>query len=204
MARVYYSTIISAPIEMVWEVVRDFDGLPNWLPGVASSEIEDGCDCCACVGAVRRLTMEDGSEMREQLVSLSDLDASFSYAIVESGLKVSDYLATLTLTPVVSTDETFAEWEAEFDVTDPDAEEETVDAVFDIFSSGLENLDEIFCNADACCDCDDEYCCGECSEEDEKETDPHAEGRCCGHSSARADRNDEPKETDPHARDIKD
>lgn len=185
MSKVYYSTVVSAPIEIVWSLVRDFNGLPHWLPGVASSEIEEGCDaeCTTCVGSVRRLVMEDGSTMREQLLSLSDLDASFSYAMIESELKVDDYVATMTLYPVASTDETFVEWEAEFDCTDPDpdVEEKTMDAIFDLFSSGLENLDDILYDADACCECDDDECdcaAGPCAEPAEpKETDPHAEGR---------------------------
>ncbi len=202
MARVYYSTVVSAPIEIVWSLVRDFNGLPHWLPGVASSEIEEGCDadCTTCVGSVRRLVMEDGRQMREQLLSLSDLDASLSYSIIESELKIDDYVSTMTLYPVASTDETFVEWEAEFDCTDPDAEEATMDAVFDLFSAGLENLDDILYDADACCECDEGECdCSAGSCDEPKETDPHAEGRCCGHSSPRKDHDDEPKETDPHA-----
>ncbi len=41
MPRVYYSTIISAPIEEVWEYVRDFNALPKWHPGIKASEIEE-------------------------------------------------------------------------------------------------------------------------------------------------------------------
>ena len=72
-------------------------------------------------------------------------------------------MATLSLVPVTATDDTFAEWEAVFDVTDPDAEEETIDTVYGVFSSGLENLDDMLMedfDTDDECGCDD---CGNCS-----------------------------------------
>ena len=35
MARVYVSSVINAPAAKVWARVRDFNGLPNWHPGIA-------------------------------------------------------------------------------------------------------------------------------------------------------------------------
>ena len=121
MPRVYYSTILSATVEEAWEVVRDFNGLPKWHPGITASELEDACspDCEACIGSVRHFQLANGEWMREQLLSLSDLDFSVSYTILETGMKLKNYVATLKLTPVTATDETFAEWEAVFDATDP-------------------------------------------------------------------------------------
>jgi hypothetical protein len=158
MPRVYYSTILSAPVEDVWEIVRDFNGLPNWHPGIKASEIEDGCgpECTACVGSVRHFQLANGEWMREQLLALSDLDFSVTYSILETGMKLKNYVATLKLTPVTATDETFAEWEAVFDVTDPAAEEETAETVHSVFESGLENLDDMLLEGYA----DDSGCCG--------------------------------------------
>ena len=42
MARSYASAVIPAPAEQVWELVREFNGLPDWHPAIASSEIEGG------------------------------------------------------------------------------------------------------------------------------------------------------------------
>lgn len=145
MPRVYYSTIISAPIEEVWKYVRDFNSLPKWHPGITASEIEGGCgpDCNACPGIVRHFQLADGSWMREQLISLSEADYTVTYSIIESAMKLKNYVASLSLAPIVATDETFAEWEAVFDSTDLAAEEETEDIVYEVFSSGLEHLDEV-------------------------------------------------------------
>ena len=43
MARAYASIILKAPVETVWSIVRDFNGLPNWT-GVTTSNIEKGLD----------------------------------------------------------------------------------------------------------------------------------------------------------------
>ena len=42
MARVFTSSVISAPIDRVWEHIRDFNALPRWNPNVTESTIEDG------------------------------------------------------------------------------------------------------------------------------------------------------------------
>ncbi len=175
MPRVYYSTILSAPVEEAWEVVRDFNGLPNWHPGITASELEDACspDCEVCVGSVRHVQLANGEWMREQLLSLSDLDFSVTYTILETGMKLKNYVATLKLTPVTATDETFAEWEAVFDATDSASEEETAEIVHGVFSEGLENLDDMLLEAyaeDSECGCGEGCCgsgCGCGGEEDE-------------------------------------
>jgi uncharacterized protein YndB with AHSA1/START domain len=114
MAKAYASAIIDAPVETVWEVVRDFDGLPTWHPAIARSEIEDGLDADV-VGCVRSFMLHDGTHVRERLLSLSDADRSFTYNFEKPAFPVDNYLATIRLLPVTGCDRTFAEWEAVFD-----------------------------------------------------------------------------------------
>src|SRR5690242_17161241 len=42
MAKVYRSAVIEAPVQAVWDYVRDFNALPKWHPAIATSEIEAG------------------------------------------------------------------------------------------------------------------------------------------------------------------
>ncbi len=114
MARAYASTILDAPVETVWSAIRDFDGLPSWYPAIARSEIEDGLDPDV-VGCVRRFWMQDGSMVRERLLSFNDRDYSFSYNFETPAFPVENYVARIRLMPVTDTDRTFAEWEAVFD-----------------------------------------------------------------------------------------
>jgi Polyketide cyclase / dehydrase and lipid transport len=112
--RVYTSSVIDAPAETVWQSIRDFNGLPNWVPVVAESRIEN-YQPADKVGCVRNFRLRDGGVIREQLLALSDFDYACSYSILESPMGVDNYVATLKLTPVTDGNRTFAEWTAEFD-----------------------------------------------------------------------------------------
>ncbi len=124
MARVYISSVIGAPADRIWQTVRDFNALPDWLPAVRESRIEGGQPSDQ-VGCVRAFRLEDGGFLRERLLALSDYDYSVTYSILESPMGVENYIATLKLVPVTDGGRTFAEWTAEFDC-DPAAEAELV------------------------------------------------------------------------------
>lgn len=124
MARVYISSVIGAPADRIWQTVRDFNALPDWVPAVRESRIEGGQPSDQ-VGCVRAFRLEDGGFLRERLLALSDYDYSVTYSILESPMGVENYIATLKLVPVTDGGRTFAEWTAEFDC-DPAAEAELV------------------------------------------------------------------------------
>lgn len=139
MAKICVSTTLEAPIERVWEVVRDFDGLPGWLRGIEASEIENGLSG-ATVGAVRRLRLAgDAGEAREKLLALSDLEHSFSYLVLEGPLPLDNLVATMRLRPVTRTGATYGEWSAEFDAR-PDQEQDGVELLSRVFASGWKSL----------------------------------------------------------------
>jgi len=127
MIKVYVSTVLDSPAEVVWGVVRDFNGLPKWTPFVADSRIEQNQPADR-VGCIRNFRLKDGGVIREQLLSLSDYDFQCSYSILESPMGVSNYVATLKLTPVTDGNRTFAEWSAEFD-SPPGKEEELAEGI---------------------------------------------------------------------------
>ncbi|AOB31134.1 polyketide cyclase [Bordetella sp. H567] len=113
MTTVFVSSVIDAPAADVWAAVRDFNGMPQWHPLIADSLIENGLTADR-IGCVRYFHTRDGGSIREQLLALSDYDYTFTYAILESPMGVSDYVATLKLTPVTDGDRCFGEWSAEF------------------------------------------------------------------------------------------
>lgn len=114
MVKVYRSTILEAPVEAVWEIVRDFNGHDRWHPAVASSQIERG-NPADMVGCVRKFKLADGAELREQLLTLSDMEASFSYCLLDTPIPLFNYVAHVRLSPVTDQDWTFWEWESRFD-----------------------------------------------------------------------------------------
>lgn len=139
MARSYASSVIEAPVERVWEVVREFDGLPDWHPALASSEIE-GARPGAEVGCIRRLTMPDGTVVRERLAALDDIARSYSYEMLEGPFPIRRYVATIRVMPMTDSGNTFVEWYADFDADA--AAESDLDATFskDVFAAGLKGL----------------------------------------------------------------
>ena len=115
MIRVRRSTVIDAPIERVWAVLRDFNSHSAWHPAVGPSEIERG-EASDQVGCVRNFTLTDGNHIREQLLALSDRDYVSTYCILDATLPMRNYVATAQLKRVTDGDRTFWLWESTFDV----------------------------------------------------------------------------------------
>lgn len=114
MPKVYVSSVVNAPAADVWQVVRNFNGLPDWTPFVAESRIEQNARPDQ-IGCIRNFTLKDGGRIRERLLALSDYELSCTYSILESPMGVENYVAKLALTPITDGNATFCEWEAEFD-----------------------------------------------------------------------------------------
>jgi NADPH:quinone reductase-like Zn-dependent oxidoreductase len=107
------STIIDAPVDAVWAILRDFNGHERWHPAVAESRIEDG-RAADEAGCVRRFRLTDGGELREQLLNLSDRDRRFSYCILDAPIPLIDYVANVSLKPVTDGNRTYWEWSSSF------------------------------------------------------------------------------------------
>ena len=143
MPRVVKSTIIDAPVDRVWAVLRDFNGHDRWHPAVKTSTIERHLPS-DLVGCVRRFQLNDGAELREQLLGLSDYDMFCTYSILESPMGVENYVATLRLTPVTDGQRTFLEWTAEFDCA-PEREAELIANIgTGVFQGGFDALKRQF------------------------------------------------------------
>ena len=106
--------MLEHPVEAVWAVLRDFNGHDRWHPAVAASEIERGLPT-AKVGCVRRFRLADGSELRERLLTLSDIDMAMSYCLLDTPIPLLNYVAHVRLAPVTDGDATFWHWESRFD-----------------------------------------------------------------------------------------
>ena len=139
MQEVYVSSLIDAPLERAWKLLRDFNALPRWHPRVATSRIEDDLPADA-IGCVRNFQLTDtGETIRERLLALSDVEHSCTYSILDAPLPVSNYVATVRLRRVTTTNQTFGEWRARFD-TPAGEEESTVSSVTRIFEEGFASI----------------------------------------------------------------
>jgi hypothetical protein len=128
--------VLAFPIEQVWAVLRDFNGHDQWHPAVRSSQIERGRDA-DCIGVVRAFALNDGSELREQLLTLSDAETTYSYCLLDTPIPLFNYVSHVRLLPVTDGDMTFWQWEGRFD-TPADQHSELVKLVSsDIYDAGF-------------------------------------------------------------------
>jgi len=139
MVKVVKSTILDHPIDRVWDLLRDFNGHDRWHPAVKDSHIERG-RASDVVGCVRRFHLADGSELREQLLCLSDDGTSFTYCLLDTPVPLFNYVATVRLLPVTDGDRTFWQWESTFS-TRPGEDDDMRRLVGeDIYQAGFEAI----------------------------------------------------------------
>jgi NADPH:quinone reductase-like Zn-dependent oxidoreductase len=104
MAGIVQSTILAAPVELVWALLRG----GAWRPDAAGEEPADQ------VGASRYIRL-GGGRVCEQLLSLSDRERRLRYFLVEAPWALRDFVGELRVAPVTSEGVTWCEWRAEFD-----------------------------------------------------------------------------------------
>ena len=136
MIRIVRSTIIDAPTDRVWALLRDFNGHDRWHPAVSRSAIERG-QSADRLGCVRRFVLRDGSELRERLLALSDLEQSFSYCLLDTPVALFNYVAHVRLAPVTDGDRTFWEWRGSFSTRKGEEAEMTRMVREDIYDAGF-------------------------------------------------------------------
>jgi uncharacterized membrane protein len=132
---VYISDVIDAPIEKVWGVMRDFNDMPSYYPGIQKSIIQ-GEGPSDRVGCVRRLTLAEGF-VRERLLCMDDRNYAFTYEIIEGTLPVRGYVAGVRLHRVTHGNRTFAEWWADFEVVGADRDAMVAQIGNNVFAAGF-------------------------------------------------------------------
>ena len=139
MVKVLRSTILEAPIEAVWDILRDFNGHDRWHPTVTTSQIERGREADR-VGCVRKFKLSDGSELREQLLALSDADASYSYCLLDTPVPLFNYVSHVRLIPVTDADHTYWQWEGNFSTFAEQKDALTQMVGDDIYQAGFDAI----------------------------------------------------------------
>ena len=130
---------MDAPVEAVWDVIRDFNGHDQWHPAVAESHIERGRPS-DMVGCVRNFRLAGGETLREQLLTLSDLEQTFTYCLLDTPVPLFNYVAHVRLFPVTDGDRTYWEWESRFDTPAGQGEALAKMVGEDIYAAGFEAI----------------------------------------------------------------
>ena len=136
MASVAVTRTIDAPADRVWETLAAFDGVENWLPAIADSEVS-----AAGAGITRVCTMKGGAVVHEILETLDEENHLLSYRITESPLPFKDYTGTMKVSDLGS-GKTRVDWTSEF-TPDGESEEELVEMMSGLYTSGIEGLEQL-------------------------------------------------------------
>ena len=139
MPRVHVSSVIDAPIDDVWAMVREFDSLAKWHPAIRDCQIEQQ-QAADRVGCVRLLHLQDGGAVRERLLELSDREHRYSYNILEAPFAVTDYLATLQFVEITNGNKTLGVWATEFQAAPDEVDGLRGMLAQDVFQAGLDGL----------------------------------------------------------------
>lgn len=118
MGQTYQSTVINAPVEKVWQAVRDFHNM-SWAPNVITRVEAVGDKKGNEVGARRVLN----DAFHETLLELKDEDRTFRYSIDDgpspvSKADVSNYVGRVQVRPVTEGGGTFVEWSSAWERSD--------------------------------------------------------------------------------------
>ena len=126
---------INAPVDKVWAVMGNFTDM-SWNPLIVKTEIVEGE--AEVPGAVRVLTLNDGSQITEQLVSFQPEENIYTYTITDSVLPISEYESHISAMSKDGT--TLVKWEARY-ATDTTADADMAAPVIqELFEAGLAGL----------------------------------------------------------------
>ncbi len=138
---------INAPTGTVWFKLHNFSDMGAWHPAVKKTELLDGQNNKA--GAVRLLTLQDGSTIKEKLIAYKFKEKSFEYEIIEGVLPVSNYVSTLTVTEAKD-GKSLVVWKGNFkrkDTSDQPVaglgDEDALKSITSVYKGGLDNLKKV-------------------------------------------------------------
>jgi len=118
MTTSFHSAVIEAPVEVVWQAVRDFHDV-SWAAGVLTSCTVVGDRKGDQIGARRVLN----DQFHETLLALDDQDRSQKYRLDDGPSPVSrddvhDFVARLRVVPITASGQTLMELSASWEGAD--------------------------------------------------------------------------------------
>ena len=143
--RAYRSTIIRAPVESTWNLVRDFVGIKEYFPVACIIRYGDN----NIPGCHREVTLGEGIWVLEELLDLSDKDMKITYKILDSTFPLTmptcNYVASMSLKPITTDNWTFIEWYVDFNMIDETQSGDDCGAALgeNVFVTGFNGLKKI-------------------------------------------------------------
>lgn len=141
MPTVEYSQVIDGDTDRVWSTVKKFGELAKWHPAIADSSIENDMPD-GMVGCIRKLTLRDGGELTERLLSVDDRNLQLCYNFEKSPLPLDNYVGTVKLARISNKPKTYISWSSRFDVRVPEQPAQYEKAILDLIVEGIASLEE--------------------------------------------------------------
>lgn len=134
MTKISMSTDLDVTADQVWQLVGNFNALPDWHPQVERSELTEK-------GQERRLSLVGGGTVVERLEDMDHKSRTYSYSIIDSPLPMKSYKATIKV--IGKGKGCRVEWSSEFE---PNAgfENDVLKDLQDVYQSGFDNLKKMF------------------------------------------------------------
>jgi mxaD protein len=137
---------INAPVDTVWDAVKQFDSISSWHPDVKDSTGDGKHES----GGVRTITLQNGGQIVEELDFYSDKDHEYSYRLKTENVQAfptSSYSIALQVTPGETADSSIVTLKSRFyrgdtGNTPPEKlnDEAAVKAMNEFFKNGLTGL----------------------------------------------------------------
>ena len=126
----------AVPADLVWQWIRDFNGLPGWVPGIRASRLEG-----SGIGTVRHLDISarGGQWASERLDAFDEEERTVVYSIVDASLPLKNYTSTMRVIAGKGGTSCRLDWSAIFEAKDA-SDEEAVGFVTGAYEAGSVNL----------------------------------------------------------------
>lgn len=136
MTKVSVTTQVDIAPEKIWDLIGQFNSLPDWHPAFERSELEQG-------GTVRRLTLAGGGTIVERLERIDDNEHVYRYSILESPLPFTNYVGEIRVKPDKEGGGCTVEWSSQFDPKGAPVKDVT-DMIQGFYQAGFDNLKKLF------------------------------------------------------------
>ena len=125
---------IDATPDRVWNLIKGFNSLPDWLPYIPASTLSEG-------GSVRHLANPAGEAIIERLEKYDHAARSYSYSILQAPFPATAYLSTLQVDGIDGDSRSRVTWSGQF--TPDGVSDDEIAALFHgIYSDGLSALQQ--------------------------------------------------------------
>ena len=125
---------IDATPDRVWNLIKGFNSLPDWLPYIPASTLSEG-------GSVRHLANPAGEAIIERLEKYDHTARSYSYSILQAPFPATAYLSTLQVDGIDGDSRSRVTWSGQF--TPDGVSDDEIAALFHgIYSDGLSALQQ--------------------------------------------------------------